>query len=133
MPHVSNNKLEDKHIESLYKELVFSLEKCFKDRKSLAVLNQFFTRTEREMFAKRFAVIAMLSRGISRATISRVLKMSPVTADTMHAKYEAGRYDWIVKAALKKKTIGDILDDITENLNTAGGILPPYIGRGRKR
>jgi hypothetical protein len=60
MPHVSNNKLKDEDLRSLYKEFIYSLERSFSDGKSLAVMSQFFTRTEREMFAKRFAVIALL-------------------------------------------------------------------------
>ena len=131
MPHVSNRKLEDNHIEVLYKEFVYSLEKCFDDRKSLAVFNQFFTNTEREMFAKRFAVIAMLSKKISSAAISRTLKMSPTTVETMAARFEASRYDWVVRAAIGKKDIWKIIDDITKNMNTAGGLMPPRVGMGR--
>ena len=131
MPHVSNKKLKDDDQEALYKEFIQSLERCFDRRKSLVVLSRFLTHTEKEMFAKRFAVIAMLSRSIAPAIISQTLKMSPTTIETMNARYQAGKYDWVVKTALKKNTIWELLDDLTENLNTAGGFLPPKIGRGR--
>ena len=133
MPHVSNKKLKDEHQEAIYKEFVSSLERCFDRRKSLAVLSQFFTRTEKEMFAKRFAVIVMLSKGTLPSTISRILKMSPTTIDTMNARYQAGKYDWVIKTALKKDSIWELLDEIAENMNTAGGLLPPKIGKGRYR
>ena len=127
MPHVSNRKLEEKHKEALYKEFVRSLERCFDDEKGLYVLGQFLTHTEREMFAKRFAVIAMLARKVPISVISNTLKMSPVTIETMSAKHDAGKYQWVLKAALGKKDIWEIIDHII----TAGGILPTKVGKGR--
>lgn len=127
MPHVSNRKLDEDHRKALYKEFVRSLEKCFDAEKGLYVLGQFFTHTEREMFSKRFAVIAMLSRLTPISVIAKVLKMSPVTVDTMSAKYEAGKYDWVVKAALGKKDVWEIIDRIV----TVGGVMPPKAGKGR--
>jgi|SRR3990167_3896052 len=127
MPHVSNRKLNDKHSEALYKEFIRSLERCFDDEKGLYVLGQFFTRTEREMFAKRFAVIAMLDKRMPVSVIAKVLKMSPVTIETMAAKYEAGRYEWVLKSALGKKDIWEIIESII----TVGGVMPPKTGKGR--
>src|SRR3989344_8344296 len=112
MPHVSPRKLSDKHSESLYREFVRSLERCFDDGKGLYVLGQFFTRTEREMFAKRFAVMAMLEKKMPISVVAKVLKMSPVTVETMSAKHEAGRYEWILKSALGKKDIWEIIESI---------------------
>ena len=127
MPHVSKRKLSDKHKEDLYKEFLKSLERCFDAEKGLYVMGQFFTHTEREMFAKRFAVIAMLEKKVPRSVIAEVLKMSPITIDTMHAKHDAGRYEWVIKAALGKKDIWEIIDDILH----VGGIMPPRVGKGR--
>jgi hypothetical protein len=84
------------------------------------------------MFAKRFAVIAMLEREVPVSSIARSLKMSPATIDAMQAKLEAGRYGEILKV-LKGRSLGQIIDKISRNLNTAGGMLPPYIGRGKKK
>lgn len=132
MPHVSNNKLEDEERKALYRELIKSFEKAFSAGKGGSVLQQFLTYTEREMFAKRFAVIAMLEREVSVSAIAHSLKMSPATIDAMQAKYEARRYDEIIKV-LKGRSLGQIIEKISENLNTAGGLLPPYVGRGRKK
>jgi|SRR3989344_7205491 len=127
MTHVSHRKLDDDHIKALYKEFLRSLERCFDDEKGFLVLNQFLTRTEREMFSKRFAVIAMLEKKVPIFVIAKVLKMSPVTIETMSVKYEAGRYEWILKAALGKKDIWEIIESII----TVGGIMPPRVGGKR--
>jgi hypothetical protein len=55
--------------------------------------------------------------------------MSPVTIDTMQVKFEAGKYDWIIRSALAKNDIWKILDKIFDHLNTAGGLMPPRIKR----
>ena len=133
MPHVSFNKLEDKERRALYHSFVMALEKCFAAGKGSGFLYEFLTRTEREMFAKRLAVITLLKKEIPVSAIASALKMSRVTIDTMAAKYEAGKYDKLVATALKDKGIGDIIDAIIENMNTAGGLMPPYVGRGSKR
>lgn len=133
MPHVSFNKLDDEKRKAIYREFVRALEKAFDDGKGFGVLQEFLTYTEREMFAKRLAVIALLKKNIPISKISNILKMSRVTIDTMSAKYEGGKYDLIIKTALKEKGIADILDDIIKNLNTAGGLMPPKVGKGRWR
>ncbi|MCR4279740.1 MAG: Trp family transcriptional regulator [Candidatus Zambryskibacteria bacterium] len=127
MPHVSNNKLEEEHKEKLYREFLKSLERCFDAEKGLYVLGQFFTRTEREMFAKRFAVIAMLEKKIPASRIASALKMSRVTIDTMFVKHEAGKYEWVIKSALGKKNIWEIIESIL----TLDGSLPQKVGKGR--
>lgn len=129
MPHVSTRKLEDKQKEDLYREFLKSLERCFDAEKGLYVLGQFFTQTEREMFAKRFAVIAMLEKKIPMAQIAQALKMSEVTVATMSVKHEAGKYEWIIKAALGKKDIWEIID----NILTLNGNLPHKAGKDRWR
>lgn len=127
MTHVSNNKLDEKIKEDLYREFLKSLERCFDDEKGLYVLGQFFTRTEREMFAKRFAVIAMLEKKVPPSKIASALKMSRVTVDTMSVKHESGKYEWVIKSALGKKDVWKII----ENVLTLDGSLPRKVGKGR--
>lgn len=79
------------------------------------------------MLAKRLAVIALLSKGASVLTISEVLGMSPSTVDKMLLKYEYKSYNHIIKFALGKKDIWNIL----ESIFTAGGLVPPMVGKNR--
>ena len=133
MPHVSFNKLEDSERRALYRSLVKTLEKSFAQGKGFAVLQEFLTHTEREMLAKRLAVVVLIKREVPVSKIANILKMSRVTIDTMALKYEAGRYDQLVSVALKENSIGDLLDGLIKNMNTAGGLMPPYVGRGQKK
>jgi len=129
MPHISKRKIPKEHLKHLQNELVRSFERSFKDLHTRAVFGEFFTYTEKIMFAKRLAVIAMLSKGISSFMISEVLAMSPATTARMSAKFEMGKYDSIIKKALGKKDIWDII----ELMLSAGGIMPPIVGGKRWR
>src|SRR3989344_399934 len=99
MPHISRRKLSKEHFNKLLVELLKSLERSFKKGETKPVFYEFFTYTERAMFAKRLAVIAMLDRGVSSYAISEVLRMSPSTVDRMALKHERGKYTAIIKHA----------------------------------
>lgn len=129
MPHISKRKLSKVHFNRLVLELIRSLERSFKQDKTKSVFFEFFTYTERAMLAKRLGVIAMLSRGVSTSAIAEVLRMSPSTVDRMSLKRERGKYDGIIKYALGKKDIWDIIN----NILTAGGLMPPRAGGQRWR
>jgi len=129
MPHLSKKKLTKTHFERLIREMIRSLERSFKQDKTKPVMFEFFTYTERAMFAKRLAVIAMLSKGVAPFTISEVLHMSPSTVNRMANKVEFGKYDMTIKYALGKKDIWKIIEDIL----TVGGAMPPLVGKSRWR
>jgi len=127
MTHISSKALKPEHFNRLHTELVRSFERSFKNNSSKNVFYEFFTPTERIMFAKRLAVIALLSKEASTLTISEALSMSPSTVDKMRIKYEHGDYEKIIKTALGKKDIWDILEQIF----TAGGLIPQKVGTSR--
>lgn len=127
MPHISKRKLNKAHFNQLISELVRSLERSFKNGQTKTVFYEFFTYTERAMFAKRLAVMAMLSRGVSNYAIAEVLCMSPSTVERMSLKHERGKYDAIIKHALGKKDIWEIIELIL----SGGGLMPPRAGGKR--
>lgn len=129
MPHVSKKKLPPEEIRKLKTELIRSLERSFTNMKSGAVFSEFFTRTEKIMFAKRFAIIAMLKKGVSTYAIAETLLVSPSTAERMRNSYEKGKYTHVVMHALGKKDIWNILEAILEGR----GIMPSKYGKGRWR
>ncbi len=129
MPHISKRNLRLKQLENLQSELLNSVERSFDNNKGRQVWGEFFSRTERIMFAKRLAVIAMLSKGVSAHMIAEALGMSPSTTERMSIQYEKGKYFYIIKEALGKKDVWDIIQDIL----TVGGIMPPRAGGKRWR
>lgn len=126
MPHISSKKLKKEHLQKLYNEFSVALEKSAKKSWAKIFLNDFLTRTEKIMLAKRFAVIYLLSKDVPASYIAESLCMSPATIFRMSLKYDIGKYSSLLKAIKdENKEIWKILEKILK----AG--LPPRVGRGR--
>jgi len=126
MPHVSSKKLKIEHLQKLYNEFNIALEKSAKKSWIKFFLNDFLTRTEKIMLAKRFAVICLLSQEIPASYIAEALCMSPATIARMSLKYDIGKYSSLLKTIKDEdKDIRRILEKILK----AG--LPRRAGRGR--
>lgn len=126
MPHISSKKLKKEHLQKLYNEFSIALEKSAKKSWIKFFLNDFLTRTEKIMLAKRFAVIYLLSQDVPPSYIADALCMSPATIFRMSLKYDIGKYSYLLKAIKhESKDIWKILEKILQ----AG--LPPRAGRGR--
>jgi Trp operon repressor len=125
MPHISPKELQKDHLKSLYSNFVKILDRASKDSKSHIFLNEFLTRTEKIMLAKRLAVIYMLSKGIPEVKIANSLRMSPATISRFSSRIDIGKYEHTLKIFTQDKVFLNIL----EKLLRAG--LPPITGRGR--
>jgi len=124
MPHISSKKLKKEHLQKLYNEFSIALEKSAKKSWARLFLNDFLTRTEKIMLAKRFAVIYLLSKDLPASYISESLYMSPATISRMSVKHDNGKYSSLLKT-IKNENIWRIFEKILR----AG--LPPIAGRGR--
>lgn len=126
MPHISSKKLKKEHLNKLYSEFGTALEKSAKKSWLKFFLNDFLTRTEKIMLAKRFAVICLLSQDVPASYIAEGLGMSPATVFRMSLKYDIGKYSSLLRTIKNEnKDIWEILEKILR----AG--LPPIAGRGR--
>ena len=126
MPHVSKRKLDEEQVDDLFLQIVYVLERASNRGKLKWVLKQLLTPTEKVMFAKRLAVISMLSQNVPIFDIAENLSMSPSTIDIMSLKFESGRYSDVVKNGLRNRDITDII----RMIETIGGMMPPR-GKGR--
>ena len=126
MPHISSKKLKKEYLQKLYNEFSVALEKSAKKSWLKIFLNDFLTRTEKIMLAKRFAVIYLLSQDVPATYIAEALSMSPATIFRMSLKYNIGKYSSLLKTI---KEEGRGVWQILEKILKAG--LPPRAGRGR--
>lgn len=120
MPHVSKEPLEKKLYDKLFLELQKAIVKS--DKKSANIfMYSVLSETERTMFTKRFAIIILLSQGLSNYEIWNQLKLSPSTVARIKLSYEKGRYDELLGLIKGKKKIQFM--NILEVLLSGG--LPP--------
>nr|QBM02450.1 hypothetical protein [uncultured archaeon] len=97
------------------------------EKKSLSLLiDEILTTTEKIMLAKRLAVILMLSGNTPQHKIADALKVSPTTVVKISLGIEIGKFDSILK--ISKSERAD-MEKIIWNILTAGGFMPPKVGR----
>ena len=126
MPHISSKKLDSNISNKLFNDLMSILGKAH-DRKFLPlVFNELFTETEKIMFAKRIAIILMLVSKTPQHKLVDILKVSPTTMAKTSLGIEIGKYKAILKVSRKEKID---LEKIVWSILTAGGIMPPKVGR----
>lgn len=126
MPHVSKKKLDQEIFEKIFRKLVLVLEKAQNKNRLMSVLSELLTETEKIMLAKRLAIVLMLFGDTPQHRISEALFVSPSTITRTSLNIELGKYDTIINISKKERLD---LEKIVWLLLTAGGIMPPRVGR----
>ena len=78
-------------------------------------IGNFFTPTEKIMFAKRFAAAVMLAKGTDYTTIRKTLRISPPTIARMsfRIKYESEGMSPVIERALRKDAARILLEELS--------------------
>ena len=126
MPHISRHKLNPELSHKIFRKLIVTFEKADKNHGISAIINELFTDTEKVMFAKRVAIVLMLSNNTPQHRIVDILKVSPTTVAKISLHIEIGRYNMILKTSREEKMD---MEKIVWNILTVGGIMPPKVGR----
>ena len=124
MPHVSQRYLKKDSFKILMRQFVNALEEADDRARVAPMLRELFTKTEKVMFAKRIALIYLLSKDVPFEKIEELLHLSPVTISKFSLRMELGKYKQTAAIVNRRGKFADILGKILE----AG--LPPR-GRGR--
>ncbi|MEK7175803.1 MAG: Trp family transcriptional regulator [Patescibacteria group bacterium] len=126
MPHVSKKRLSRKTQGKIFSKLIVVLGHARNHRDLAYELDELLTETEKIMLAKRLAIIFMLDSNIPQHRISDALSVSLSTVTRFSLGVEEGKYDFIRNISKKDKVD---FEKIIWLLLTAGGILPPRVGR----
>ncbi len=130
MVHLNKNQLTQKQLDQLFAQMGQTLGKL-KIVQSELFLTELLGKEERIMLAKRLATIILLTEGKSLYSISRILKISPSTANSLKQELEKGAYTQILSSIGKsKKNYFEFLNTL-DNILHLGGILPHYNGLDR--
>ena len=101
MTHISRKKIKKEIADELADQFLtfLSLARTKQDARVLA--RELFSQTERVMFAKRLAVIVLLTRGYSFTQIEESLGVTRQTITRLWKETKAGGYEKIVRYARK--------------------------------
>jgi uncharacterized protein YerC len=129
MPHVSKRRLGKKIFKEIYESFFKALSKTKTNYAAEIFGGNFFTETERIMFAKRLSIIVLLHKGYPFYEIVDLLKVSSSTVFRFEKNLSIGKYKSLLKildVKNKKKSSGSEID--WEKILRLG---MPEMGKGR--
>jgi len=134
MVYVSKKPLKQKTLIRISDMLIAHIANIQTKPKAEKFLNEILTVSEKIMLAKRFAIIAMLSKNQSYTTISRILKVTPRTIAKINTNLQAGDFDFIIsqlQIITKSTKTGKMSDGFSIWLDIVLGMKLPPRGKGR--
>jgi uncharacterized protein YerC len=126
MPHVSKNKISEKVMSKIKKDLISVISKPVNKK---TIIEDIFTETEYIMIAKRLAIIILITKGFSKYRISKNLKVSISTVIRFQKDIDLGRYSNLQKIVNSKQKSDVKIVDVLEKVLLMG--MPAYVGKGR--
>ncbi len=124
MPHISKRKLT-KEVKDKLEKQIMSVIADTGDGRRMKIFSELFTPTEKIVFAKRLAIILMLSKKIPFYTICGNLGVSPSTVARYEVQIENNKFH-STKTWLMRNEMGTKLNNLLELL------VASAFGRGRK-
>ena len=124
MPHVSQKYLKKESFKILMRQFINALEEADDRARVAPMLQELFTKTEKVMFAKRIALIYLLSKKVSFEKIEKLLHLSPVTISKFALGMEMEKFKQTIAIVNRRGKFIDILEKILQ-----AGL--PSRGRGR--
>ena len=126
MTRISKKKLDSEILERLFIQFSNIVKSAGIKESNVIFIDEFFTKSERIMFAKRLATIILLSKGMPQHIVSEKLNISSSTVAIISRNLKLGKYDGILEIASqsKNRVLGILVEIIVEN-------LPRPFGRSR--
>lgn len=131
MARVSKRRLPEKELQGLSQQLSGVIGRL-NSRQVEHFLKEFLGPEEKEVLAKRLAVVIMLHEGHSRYATAELLRMSQTTVGTIAERYKRGTYNATLTMLRKNKKDYLAFLDTLDSILHLGGILPHYAS-GRER
>src|SRR3989344_5572148 len=124
MPHVSRQPITEKAMRVILSEFTkFTLQLRYQ-KADIGFFEEFFTKTERVMLAKRLAIIALLLKNVSPYSIHKTLKVSPSTVARLKRKLETRKFRGFENQLKKFLGLPNSADDLLF------GFMPTLYSRG---
>lgn len=122
MTQVSRFRLRPDIWEKIFNLFLDTLLSLKKKEKLNAFVYDFFTPTERIVFAKRLAIAVLLAKGNDYSEIRKILRVTPVTISKMsfHLQYEGRGLVPVVEEILKKDATSILWEELLDLLDLPG-------------
>jgi Trp operon repressor len=125
MVNVSKKRLPEKQLTELVTQLTEVLGRL-STRQAHCFVNEFLGREEKEVLAKRLAIVVLIDRHHSLYSIARKLAVSPTTVGKLYDRYERKEFVQTLSALKKNKRDYVAFLDTLDSFLHLGGLLPHY-------
>ncbi|MBI2103823.1 hypothetical protein HYT59_02340 [Candidatus Woesebacteria bacterium] len=122
MTQVSNWALNDEVWDRIFNLFVATLASTKDKQKFKGFVEDFFSPTERIMFAKRFACAVLLSKGNDYLTIRKILHITPPTIAkvNLQIRYAGAGLKPVLSDVIRKHNFEILLEEIKDLLDLPG-------------
>jgi len=103
MTNISKKKLNKDIQQKIYSRLTKAIAGIHTRSKSAQFIEDILTETERQMLAKRFAALFMLTQNVSSYRVHKLLNMSTTTTKRLSLELSQGKHAYITSVVKKKK------------------------------
>ena len=125
MVRVSRRRLSEQKLAELTTQLSDVIGRL-SAKQARSFINEFLGSEEKEVLAKRLAIVVLIDQNRSLYSIAKQLSVSPTTAGKLYDRYERGEFKQTLIALKKNPRDYRTFLDILDNFLTLGGTLPHY-------
>lgn len=97
MTRVSSQPVPKATLEKISELLIHELARIRTKSGARHMFESFFTKAEKVMLAKRFAILVLRAQGVPYSTIGKKLKVSPSTIGKLEARRLEGEFDELLR------------------------------------
>lgn len=133
MPHVSRIKLDKKTEKELEDSLELSLAKFTKKEEMHEFISSLLSSTEKQMLAKRLAIVILLREGVQQKSIANTLNVTEATVSRMalYLEVKGKGYDMALQKLKNEKYMQELKKLLLKiagySIRPAGGYVKPEI------
>jgi Trp operon repressor len=108
MVYVSKRAMQKQVLEHIITELLRFIERSSVERNVSVVVLELLTESERIQLAKRLAILMLLAKGVSSASIERTLCVSRTTVQDYTQRFHEGAFDELSHLLAHKRSMNEL-------------------------
>jgi len=131
MPQVSKRYIDKETYEKIFSLFLKSLRLLKNKKHASGFADDFFTKTEKKMFAKRITIAFLLAKNYNYREISDILKVSTSTIRTVkNSLFGSSEYQYLITDIIERENVDKILLSlgikVAEVLSMGGSKSAPW-------
>ncbi|MBI2450901.1 MAG: hypothetical protein HYV52_00980 [Parcubacteria group bacterium] len=127
MSRVSQNLLSPNYLEEIQSSFDWAISKLSKEEEIKNFFDEFLTRSERIMLAKRLILIFLISKEFDAISIYSILKVSPTTVVYFKEKFQKRpeNFQPVLDQLARRESLKNLFKKIEKFIEPVAAFMPP--------